>query len=211
MIQLVPALLFAGFIAVGWVCAGRTRTPRSGAPGTRGVSLFLAYTMAATFAAGVGQKNLWPFSNWPLIAPVVPRDVRELHILAVDADGVAHVVDHRAWEPMAFRELNAWVARYLVRMDTAVQDSAAAILLAMAEAARARARAGGGIGLRDRFLGPLAAPYFVLHPAWWDDPAEVPANPFVGLRLAWDTWDVVAVAAGAPRGPRRVVYEHPRR
>ena len=210
MKQVLAGLIFGGFVVAGWLLARRGSLPLLETRRKAAVSAFLCYALGASFAAGLSQKNLWPFSHWPLIAGVVPQRIREMHVVGVDTAGREHEIDYRAWEPMAFRELGAWLTRYFPRLDSADQDRAAAYLLQMAERARRRAREGGGVGYLDRFLGPLAAPYFLLHPKRWEVPEAVPPTRFVRLRMYWLTWDVIERARGSTRAERRDVYEYPR-
>jgi hypothetical protein len=97
--------------------------------------------------------------------------------------------------------------RTFPRLPPAAQDQVAAHLLEKAERARRKAAAGDGAGYLDRFLGPLAAPEFDLHPRLWSSPARVPSQPFVALRIYRDTWNQEERRRDPTRGTRRLIYE----
>jgi len=148
--------------------------------------VFLAFAAAVSFGAGLSQRDAWPFSSWPLAASAPGRSVTYSTIAAVDPGGVEHAVDYRAWQPLGFDELLSWVQLEFPKLPPAERDEAARHLLGLAEAARARAVAEGRVGYFDRFLGPLAAPDFLLHPRLWTSHAAPPAR-FVGLRVYSET------------------------
>lgn len=202
MLNLAAALVFAAFVALAvFVAAGDDRSRRSR------VSLLLAFTAAVTFAAGLGQRDAWPFSSWPLAASAPGRSVTYSTIAAVDAGGGEHAIDYRAWQPLGFDELLSWIQLEFPKLTRAEQDEAALHLLGLAEAARARAAAGGRVGYFDRFLGPLTAPDFLLHPRLWpSDP--VPAERFVGLRVYSETLVLEAPSRGGGVVSRVLDYEY---
>jgi hypothetical protein len=80
------------------------------APRRRFVNLFLAYAVAASFAAGLAQRDAWPFSKWPMAGGRAEAEYSAIRIVGVDEDGMEHAVDYRAWRPMAFDELMPWTA-----------------------------------------------------------------------------------------------------
>jgi len=204
----VAILLFAGFVAAGLAAS---LGPRRGL-GTRRrlVDLLLAVALAASCFAGFTQWELWPFSAWPLMAMAEPPVVTHTRIVAVDDTGAEHAVDYRAWQPLSFDELMPWIDQEFPRLSATHQDDAALYLLLKAEEGRARARAGGSPGNLNRFLGPLAATYFLQHPKPWSDPANVPPAPFTGLRIYRETWNLEERAAGGPLMSRVLVYQYPR-
>jgi hypothetical protein len=203
--------LLAGGVFAGFVMTGVAVLAARGADARRArVRLFLAYSVAVSFAAGLGQRDLWPFSAWPLVAGVLPRAVTHPRLLAVDAKGGEHAIDYRAWQPLGFDELVSWIEAEFPRLAPADRDTVAAYLLGQAEQARRRARSGGAVGELDRFLGPLSAPYFLLHPRLWDEPAGAPAEPFVRLRLYRERWDLLERQRGVAAPVRALVFEYPR-
>ena len=66
-------------------------------------------------------------------------------------------------------------------------------------------------GHLDRWLGPLAAPSFLLHPRIWNTPRDVPPEALIGLRLYNESWDIEARAHGDSTAERTLVYEYVRR
>jgi hypothetical protein len=204
MLSVLAAAAFSTFVIAG------LRLWRSGLPADvrrRRVNVFLTVVLAISFGTGLAQRELWPFSSWPLVAGTLGDEVTLGRILAVDADGAEHDVDYRAWQPLSVDELMAWMDAVFPQLDRGTQERAAAHLVALAERARARANAGGTLGTSQRFLGPLAAPFFILHPRRWSDPASVPRRALTGLRYYRETWSLDAHARGSTDVRRDLVFE----
>lgn len=207
MLNVLSAVCFAGFVlaAVSVLVLERTRPPaRRGA-----VSAFLIYYVAASFGAGLSQHDAWPFSKWALAATPGVAAVTTTRIVGLDPTGGEHDIDYRAWEPVATDELVPWMQIVFPGLGRVAQDRVAVELLGTAEKARANARAGRGPGYLDRFLGPLAAPRFLLHPRIWSAPSAVPSLPFVGLRVYSESWSVEDRARDPRSLVRALVYEYP--
>jgi hypothetical protein len=206
--DLIRVACFFGYVAFGLFAAWRARGwPAAGA--RRAVNAFLLYTLAASFTAALLQKDLWPFSNWPLVAGVQEPFGRSARLVAVDRLGREHEVDYRAWQPFVSDELLAWTQRRMFDLEPADRDRAAAYLLALAESGRQAARRGERVGYFDRWWGPLAAPYFLLHPPQWTSPAAAPGEPLIGLRLYQETWLLDERRANPSAVHRFVLYEYP--
>ena len=205
MLNVLSGLCFLGFL----LAALLVRLSESSAPARRRafVTLFLLYATFASFAAGLSQKDAWPFAKWPMAGGRADALGSTVRIVAVDADGAEHGVDYRAWQPMAFDELIPWMHRTFPRLPRAAQDQVAAHLLGQAERARREARAGRRVGHLDRWLGRLAAPEFDLHPRWWPAAESVPTRPFVGLRVYRETWTQEERRRDPTRVTRRLLYE----
>ena len=205
MNDLVAAALFAGFLGLGmWAARGATSAPDEQ---RRRVSLFVLYTLAATFGAGLTQRDFWPFSAWPLVAGLVPETVTHPRLVAADAAGAEHEIDYRAWSPISVDELLSWVDADLMTLRASDRDAAAAYLLRMAEHARAAAASGGGVRRPGLLPEPAGAPFFLLHPARWTRAELVPTQPFAVLRFYRESWNVEARArGGAVR--RTLIYEY---
>lgn len=185
-LNVASGLAFAGFLTLALsVLHAERRRPEARRPR---LTAFLLYSLVVSFGAGLSGHDAWPFSDWPLAAGRVGRVVTTSRVVAVDASGAEHPIDARAWQPLVYDELSPWVHLRLPTLSAEAREGAARFLLAHAEQARRRARAGEGVGYFDRFLGPFAAPYFVLHPKTW--PAEAAPLPFVGLRVYDESWNV---------------------
>ena len=208
MLNVFGGLCFVGFLlaALGVRLAERAETAKR----RRRVNAYLAYAVAASFAAGLSQKDAWPFAKWPMAGGRADARGDTVRIVAVDAEGTEHEVDYRAWQPMAYEDLVPWVHRTFTRLPRDAQDQVAAHLLARAERARQRAAAGSGPGYAGRILGPLAAPEFDLHPRPWSAAARVPARPLVALRVYRETWDQEERRRDPSRFARQLLYESPR-
>ena len=196
-----PVLVFA----ILGVAAGLAR----GKPGGRRLThAFIGYTLVVSFAAGFLQHELWPFSAWPLVAGRAPSTVTQPRIVAVDAAGREHEIDHRAWGPLVFQELNGWHDKHFFRLDPAARDRAAAYLLGVVEGNRRRWAAGDPAPYWTRYLGPLSAPLFLGHPSHWAPGERVPREAFVGLRHYRETWDVEERLRDPSRVTRVLRYEY---
>ena len=201
---LVKAAILLGFVATGLLAALAWRRPAE----RRFVNVFIAYTVVVSLAAGLFQREAWPFSTWPLVAGTVARPVSMPRIMAVDSRGEEHNIDYRSWNPYEFQELIAWKDENFRRLDRASQDHAAAFLLDLIERSRSAWAAGAPIRYLDKYLGPFSAPLFLGHPAYWGPPAGVPREPFVGLRIYTETWDVEERARDPSKVTRKLDYEY---
>jgi hypothetical protein len=205
MLNVAAALAFLGFVAaaasVAWAPPERRR---------HRARAFLVYSVAASFGAGLTQRDAWPFAKWPMAGGRADADAQNTRLRAVDDRGAEHEVDYRAWQPLGADELIPWTHRTLPRLSPAAQDQAAAHLLSLAEASRARTRAGGRPGVLGRWLGPLAAPYFDLHPRRWRRAADAPERPFVKLRVYRERWNQEERRRDPARVDRTLLFEYPR-
>jgi hypothetical protein len=210
MLNVAGGVCFLGFVVMAALVL---RAERAGDPARhrRAVGRFILYAVAASFAAGLTQRDLWPFAKWPMAGGLADRTAANTRVRAVDAAGAEHDVDYRAWQPMAFDELVPWMHRTFAGLPPDAQARVAAHLLRLAEQARARARAGGSPGTFDRFLGPLTAPYFDLHPRVWTSAADTPPLPFTALRVYRERWDQEERRRDPARVDRTLVFEHRRR
>jgi hypothetical protein len=208
VLNILGGLCFLGFLLAALLVRLSERQ-RIG-PRRRFVNIFLLYAIAASFGAGLSQKDAWPFAKWPMAGGRAEPLGSAIRIVAVDEDGIEQGIDYRAWQPMAFDELVPWMHRSFPRLPRASQDRLVAYLLEKAESARRRASTGEGVGYLQRFLGPLAAPEFDLHPRSWSAPGQVPPRPFVALRVYRETWNQEERRRDPTRVTRQLVYESPR-
>jgi hypothetical protein len=204
VLNAAAAAAFVGLLAAAALVA-RARDPQAR---RAAVSRFIAYVVAAAMAAGLTQHDLWPFAKWPMAGGRADAEGATTRVRAVDESGAEHDVDYRAWQPLEFDELVPWLHRSFARLDEGRRAQVAAHLLAAAERGRQRARGGHAPGTFDRILGPLAAPYFNLHPRRWTAPERTPARPFVGLRVYRETWNQEERRRDPTRVRRQLVYEH---
>jgi len=202
-VNLAKALVFLTFVALGLAAAySIQRNPKT----RYVVNLLIAYTIVVSFAVGFTQRENWPFSTWPFIAGRVARPATFPRIVAIDAEQNEHQIDYRAWEPLEFDELIAWKEQFFQQFDAAAKDRIAAYLLDHVDTARRQWSAGERRHYFDRFFGPLSAPLFLGHRAYWD--AGVPDRAFSGLRFYNETWDVEERARDPSKIARRLVYEY---
>jgi hypothetical protein len=206
VLNVASGLAFLGFLGAALLVALSERGLVG--PRRRFVNLFLAYAVAASFAAGLSQRDAWPFSKWPMAGGRAEAEYSTIRVVGVDEEGVEHGIDYRAWQPMAFDELMPWMHRTFPRLPRASQDRVASYLLGKAEAARRRVRAGGSAGYLHRYLGPVAAPEFDLHPRPWSSRNAVPASPLVSLRVYRETWNQEERRRDPAHVTRRLVHEY---
>jgi hypothetical protein len=200
------AVAFLAFVLLGLLLAARRR----GTPERRKarVSLYLAYALLVTFTAGLTQRDLWPFAKWNIKA-LTPPPVREWQTLvAVDAASIEHRIDYRAWQPLGIDELIPWIILRFHLLPGDAQDRVAGYLLERAEEARRAAREGRRVGGSGRFLGPLAAPSYMLHPGVWTRPEDVPGARFVALRIYEERWSIAERRLDPARFERDLRYEY---
>ncbi len=176
----------------------------------RAVNGFLALALVLSFGPGITRRDAWPFASWPMMADVRDPSVSQLRAFGLDGLGNEHVIDYRAWEPLQWEELIAWMGASLPAMSDAERERVGRYLLDKAEAGRAQAHAGNGVGYLTRRLGPLTAPEHILHPRVWTSPSEVPPEPFVALRLVDEDWDVDSGRTTSGGIRRRVLFEYRR-
>jgi len=208
MLNLLGALSFAGFLA------GLALVHLAARAGQRRqrvmVRAFLLYCLIASFGAGLTQRDLWPFTRWPMAAGLASARGENTRVVAVDEGGVEWPIDSRPWQPLGFDELNPWMHRSFPRLSPSDRDRVARRLLDVAEAARRRARAGGDVGYFDRYLGRLAAPYFDLHPRLWSPGDGTPPETFRRLRVYRESWDHEQRRARPDSTTRVLIHEYPR-
>lgn len=200
-----PGLPVLGFAMLGLAAA---LARRGGIDNRRLVNLFIAYTLALSFGAGLSQREVWPFSAWPLVAGKVPALVTQPRIVALDTEGREHEIDYRAWGPIEFDEFIAWEEKNFSRLDRASQERVASYLLGIVERARQRWAAGDPELHFERYLGPLSAPLFLGHPERWIAGVHVPQKPLVGLRLYKESWNVEERRRDPAKVTRRLAYEY---
>jgi hypothetical protein len=201
----VKGLLFLGFVVLGLIAAYSAHGKGSN---RRNVNVFLVYTLVLGLGAGLSQREVWPFSTWPLVAGTVLQGVTHKRVVALDADGQEYPIDYRAWEPLPIDELMAWVGRYFFGLDRAAQDRVAAYLLGIIEHNREQWSTKKPVLHFERYLGTLSAPLFLGHPGHWTQGAGAPTQPFRGLRLYMDTWNVEERWRDPSKVTRLLAYEY---
>lgn len=203
--EVVKGLLFLGFVALGLIAAYSTRGKRGE---RRLVNVFLVYTIVLGLGAGLSQREVWPFSTWPLVAALVPPTVTHPRIVAIDGEGQEYPIDYRAWAPIEIDELLGWEGKYFFGLDRAAQDRVGAYLLGIVERNREQWSAGKPVPYFERYLGPLSTPFFLGHPEHWTIGAGVPAQPFRGLRLYHELWNVEERWRDPGKVVRQLAYEY---
>ena len=211
--NVLSSVSFLAFVASGLAVAAGQRWVAG--PTRRSLTnVFIGIVLLVTFAAGLSQRDMWPFSSWTMMVGVTPpasRSLPTLRIVGVDANGTEHEIDYRAWNPLSLEELYAWQNRRFFKMDPASQDNVASYLLQLSDRARERALSPGGLNFPNRWLGPLTAPTHVLHPSIWAHADGVPRNRFVGLRIYQESWDLEASRSAPAKSARLLAYQfvHP--
>lgn len=181
-----------GFVAFGLLVAVWGRLLSTTAR-RRLTNVFLLFVLFISFGAGLTQHDLWPFSSWRMMAFAWPADGNHLplpRIMGVDVNGNENDIDYRAWRPLALEELLSWIKLYFARLDPVDRDRVGTYLLGRSNLAREQALSSAGLPYPNRWFGPLTAPTHMLHPAIWSHQESVPHNPFVGLRIYQEDWNI---------------------
>jgi len=194
-------LVFACFVGLGIRALRR--------PERRSVDRLIAYAMAVSLAVGFTQVEAWPFTNWALVHGLAPARMSSWEIEGLDATGRAWPVDARVLQPMAPEEFGSWMFSRLPRLSHDARARLGRFLLERAEAGRARLVAGEPVGGNERVLGPLAAPFHFQQKPVWHGPADVPAAPFVAVRVQVLEWDVEARRRDESQVTRRELLRYP--
>jgi len=194
-------LVFACFVGLGIRALRR--------PERRSVDRLIAYAMAVSLAVGFTQVEAWPFTNWALVHGLAPARMSSWEIEGLDATGRAWPVDARVLQPMAPEEFGSWMFSRLPRLSDDARARLGRFLLERAEAGRARLVAGEPVGGNERVLGPLAAPFHFQQKPVWHGPADVPAAPFVAVRVQVLEWDVEARRRDESQVTRRELLRYP--
>ena len=151
---------------------------------------------------------MWPFSTWPLVAGIQGPVANHSRLVAIDRNGVEHNIDYRAWQPFVVEELQAWADKRLLRLRPEDRTRAAEFMVQLVERGRQAAIEGRTVGYFDRFWGPLAAPYFLLHPKWWSSLSTTPREPLVGIRLYRESWNLQERRTAPSAIERSLVFEY---
>ncbi|MEP6571799.1 MAG: hypothetical protein ABJD11_03855 [Gemmatimonadota bacterium] len=210
MVNLVAGFLFAGLVGAALVFLIFRGRMRSEAAERRLTTGFIVYCLVASFSPILLQRDLWPFSSWALMVGAAPAaigdDPQGLLVVAVDADGGEQAIDYRAWRPFSVEEIHAWLRQQFPQLDADAQRQSAIYLLARVNAARALARGKGPAALNG-WLGWFSAPFHQLHTVVWRKPADVPAQPFVGLRVYREFWNFEARRTNRSLTHRSLLYQ----
>ncbi len=157
--NILSAVCFLAFVACGLaVTAGQRWTSEAT---TRFLTnLFIGIVLFVSFASGLSQRDMWPFSSWTMMVGLTPPATRKLPTLRIVgvANGNEREIDYRAWNPLSLEELYSWLNRHFFGMDPVSQDRVASYLLRLSNHARERAISQGGLNFPNRWLGPLTAP-----------------------------------------------------
>ncbi len=211
MSNIAAAVGFLGFVILIVILATLPLSDRRRRPWSTALIL---YCIAATVGALVLRRDFWPFSSWSMmgrVAPLVVGDSGAYHpsLVGVTASGDEYLIDYRAWEPLNVDELGAWLRYVFPHLSLATQDSVGAYLLAAANRGRTAVRAGSAPGSLARTWGPLTAPGHLVHAKNWTRPGDVPAAPFVEIRLYSQRWDIEGRAHDPTALHLDLVYRFP--
>ena len=209
--NIIAMICFLGFVACGLVVSAGGRFLRGEARRPL-INVFLVYVVIVSFAAGLTQHNLWPFSSWPVLAmPQPSTNSPTPRFMGADLAGNEYDIDYRAWRPLSLEELISWLKLNFFQLDPAARDRAGSYLLDCANRAREQALSPAGLAYPNRWLGPLTAPTHMLHPAIWSHAENVPRNSFTQLRIYEESWDTEARRRDPAKFRRVLTYEYVQR
>jgi hypothetical protein len=151
----------------------------------------------------------WPFTNWALVHSLAPARMSSWEIEGIDASGRAWPIDPRVLQPLAPEEFGSWMFSRVPRLPEDGRAHVGRFLLERAEAGRQRLRGGRAVGGNESLLGPLAAPFHFQQKTVWRGAADVPAAPFVAVRVRVLEWDVEARRRDESAVSRREFLRYP--
>ena len=206
MLHLLRLPIFAAFVLLGvttQIRRGSTRARR------QRVNLFIGFVVFISLAVGLSRRESWPFATWAVVSGLGPEEITNYDFELVSGDGRTVRLDPRVWQPASDNEiLDGWVAWHIDETPPAQRDELARFVLDRAERARQKVRSGGSAGVNGWVFGPLAAPYAFRRGPLWNSAADVPAAPFVTVRLVKERWNVLARFHHEAAIARQVVYEY---
>lgn len=205
MISLLSIVVFASMVALVLLLIASERFSFLAARRRMVISLFLAFVVAVNLIVAAVPLDLWPFSDWPLIALYHPAEASHVRLAAVDEKGVEHPVDARAVAPLSYIEVMAWLDSSFLKLPADQKNRALAELLRRIETARKGASERGSLGGRP--LGTLTSPYFLMTPRFWDG-AGLPLQHLVGLRVYRDRWNLEERARDERAVRSEIVFEY---
>lgn len=211
--NIASAIGFMLFVGSGSAVAASHRF-LSGVDRRRLINALLLVALFVSFGSGLSQRDMWPFSSWKMMTGLTPPATPALPTLSfvgVDASGKEYDIDYRAWKPLSPEELDSWLRHNFFQLDSAARDRVASYLLQLSNDAREEALSTAGLASVNRWLGPLTAPTHLLHPAIWSHVDRVPRNPFVGLRIYEDSWNLEERRLTNARITRVRAFEYLRR
>ena len=140
MLNLLRAAPFALLLLAGLAVLATRRRAASNS--------LIALFLGASCVAGMGQRDLWPFSAWPVMAESASR-FRETFwydTRTVDAQGLEHEL---APSPLTRPTVEKWLVRNFDRLPVTERQSVASFLVMQNNERRLA---------NERWLGPLTAP-----------------------------------------------------
>jgi hypothetical protein len=219
--EVLRSAAFLGFLVLGlrvvWKDLRKQETSRA-------KTQLIVYAILVTCTVGVTQIEAWPFSNWALIHHISQQKMLDWIVEGTDASGKAYRIDPRFIEPMPYEDFDTWLKTgffrigrteeeaklcYLVaRPPTPGQAKVAGFLIERAEIARRRFLHGEPPGTNGTLIGRLAAPYHFDRPTRWRTVSDVPATPFVGLRIWQIEWNVEERYRDESRITRHLLFDY---
>ena len=150
--------------------------------------LLIGFVVTATLLAGITQISAWPFATWALVHTSHSTHMVSWELEGIDASGRGYEIDPRVMQPMMVEEFGAWLIGRTPTLTPAERDELLRFVLIRANAQRQRFLA-GQFPPDDRFLGAASAPAHFQMRHVWRSPNDVPANPFVAVRIWRFDWD----------------------
>jgi hypothetical protein len=177
-----------------WILRSSGRSRRAA------VSTLATYILVMHGIVVARIKESWPFSNYQVLHGPASLDVPlwRVDFMGIDRQGREWPIDSEAWDATSQIPLQLWVHNYFMRLHAPERRQVMAFLYGVAESSRQRVKGGQRVG-SERWLGPLAAPY------WYsmERHRAVPDEPYAGLRIVDVSW--TAREFRRPGGERRAV------
>ena len=194
-------LVFVGLVVLSIASVVRQRPE---ATRRRAAQALAGFVVAVTSLVGFLQVDAWPFTNWALVHTLRSPRIRSWEMEAMDRSGRLWTVDPRILQPIAPEEFGQCLCP-LARSPDAARRLVLEFLYERAEAGRRTVSTGRRFPANDWLLGPLSAPYHFTARRFWNSPVDVPADPFVSLRLVFLDWDAYERRRDGDRAVRKTI------
>jgi hypothetical protein len=147
------------------------------------------FVLIVSAAVALVQVEAWPFTTWALVHTHRSPEMVSWKLEGSSQDGRIYEIDPRILQPMQAEEFGAWMLPRIEHLSLQQRDELLRFVLVRANEQRTLFLH-GEFPPNDRYLGEASAPAHFRMRRIWRTPADVPARPFVGVKvwkLSWNT------------------------
>lgn len=200
--DVLGAAVFATFVVLSVQASSGSAQPSERVRRAR--HRLIVFCVSVSFSVGVLQKPLWPFSDWSMDNHVFADEHSVLRALAVDAEGVEHGIDPRAFRPLDWWDTYTWLERHRGANETAFTEVAPWM---MDRLRAARQTVDSGRSLRSR-LGRISAPPRTVLPPTWFPGDSLTGATLRGFRVYEYRSHLDSLPPDPARSRRTLVFEY---